>query len=186
MNDELKLETQPEVPSETQPVEEPVISDHQAQMAHEKFRSEQNLVMGALAGLVAAVAGAGVWAAVAIMTEFQSSLMAIAIGLMVGYAVRYTGKGIDQSFGIVGGATSLFGCVLGNILTITYFVAASQDMAYMDVLSRLNDTIIIEMLRATFEAIDVLFYSLAVYFGYKYAFRQITEEDLNRALGKAL
>ena len=59
-------------------------------------------------------------------------------------------------------------------------------MAYMDVLSRLNDTIIVEMLRATFEAIDVLFYSLAVYFGYKYAFRQITEEDLNRALGKAM
>jgi len=32
----------------------------------------------------------------------------------------------------------------------------------------------------------VLFYALAGYFGYKYAFRQITEDDLNRALGKAM
>jgi hypothetical protein len=33
---------------------------------------------------------------------------------------------------------------------------------------------------------DLLFYGLAVYFGYKYAFRQITEQDLNRALGKSM
>jgi hypothetical protein len=42
------------------------------------------------------------------------------------------------------------------------------------------------MLSATFAPIDLLFYALAGYFGYKYAFRQITEQDLNRALGKAI
>ena len=52
MNDEL----QPEMHLDVQPVDEPVISDHQAQMAFESFQSEQNLVMGTLAGLVASVA----------------------------------------------------------------------------------------------------------------------------------
>ncbi len=186
MNDELKFEAQPEVQSEAKSVEEPVISDHQAQMAFETFRAEQNLVMGTLAGLIAAVTGAGVWAAATVMTEFQTSFMAIGIGLLVGFAVRHTGKGIDQSFGIVAGAMSLFGCVLGNILTISYFVAANQEIAFLDFLAHLNFAIIVEMLTATFDVTDVLFYGLAVYFGYKYAFRQITEKDLNRSLGKAI
>lgn len=182
MNDELRPETHEEV----QPVDEPVISDHQAQMAFETFQSEQNLVMGALAAVVASVAGAGIWAAVTVMTEYQIGFMAIGIGLLVGFAVRYTGKGIRQSFGIVAAVMSLAGCVLGNVLTISYFVSLNEGIAFMDILGQLNVPIITEMLTATFEAVDVVFYGLAVYFGYKYAFRQITEEDLNRALGKAM
>lgn len=182
VNDELK----PEMHAEVQPVDEPVISDHQAQMAFESFQSEQDLVMGTIAGLVASVAGAGAWAAVTIMTEYQIGFMAIGIGLLVGFAVRFTGKGIAKPFGIVAALLSLAGCILGNILTISYFVAASEEIAFMDILSQVNVAIIVDMLRTTFEAMDVLFYALAGYFGYKYAFRQITEEDLNRALGKAM
>lgn len=76
--------------------------------------------------------------------------------------------------------------MLGNVLTITYYVAVNQEMAYMDILTQLNYPIIVEMLTATFEIIDVLFYGLAMYFGYSYAFRQISREDVDRALGKAM
>lgn len=182
MNDEL----QPEMQVDVQPVDEPVISDHQAQMAFESFQSEQNLVMGTLAGLVASVVGAGTWAAITITTEYQIGFMAIGIGLLVGFAVQLTGKGISQSFGVVAAVMSLLGCALGNVLTISYFVAAGEEMAFMDVLVQLNTTMVVGMLAATFEAMDVLFYALAGYFGYKYAFRQINEDDLNRALGKAM
>lgn len=182
MNDELQPETQPE----TQPTDEAVVSDHQAQMALETFQSEQNLMMGILAGVVAAAAGAGVWATVTVMTEYQIGWMAVGIGLLVGFAIRYTGKGVDQSFGIVGGVTALVGCLIGNVLSISYFVAVNQEVSFMDILTQLNYWIIVEMLSATFQIVDVLFYGLAAYFGYKYAFRQITEEDLNRALGKAM
>jgi hypothetical protein len=186
MNDDLNPETLQTTQSEAPPVEAPAISEHQAQMALEAFRSEQNLLMGLLAGLVASVVGAGAWAGVTIMTDYQIGWMAIGIGVLVGFAIRYTGKGMGQSFGIIGGAMSLAGCVLGNILYITYYVAGNQDMAYMDILTQLNFPIISEMLSATFAPIDLLFYALAGYFGYKYAFRQITEQDLNRALGKAI
>ena len=186
MNDDLNPEALEEVQAEAQPADEPVISDHQAQMAFETFQSEQNLMMGTLAGLVASLAGAGVWAAATIISGFQIGFMAIGIGVLVGFTVRQMGKGLDQSFGVVGGAMSLIGCALGNVLYITYYVADNQGMAYMDILTQLNFGIMSEMLSATFEPMDLLFYGLAVYFGYKYAFRQITETDLNRALGKAL
>jgi hypothetical protein len=182
MNDELR----PEVTEQVQAVDEPVIGDQQAQMAFETFQSEQNLVMGTLAGVVASVVGAGLWAAVTVMTDYQIGFMAIGIGLLVGFAVRHTGKGIQQSFGIVAAVISLVGCMLGNVLTISYFVSLNEGMAFMDVVGQLDLRIITDMLAATFEAVDVVFYALAAYFGYKYAFRQITEEDLDRALGKAM
>ena len=186
MNDDLNPEALEEVQAEAKPADEPVISDHQAQMAFETFQSEQNLMMGTLAGLVASLAGAGVWAAATIISGFQIGFMAIGIGILVGFAVRQMGNGMDQSFGVVGGAMSLIGCALGNVLYITYYVADNQGMAYMDIVTQLNFGIVSEMLSATFEPMDLLFYGLAVYFGYKYAFRQITETDLNRALGKAM
>jgi len=186
MNDELRPAEHIVMETAEEPAEQPVISEMQTQRAFETFRSEQNLVMGTLAGLVASVAGASIWAGVTVMTEYQIGWMAIGIGLMIGFAVRFTGKGISPTYGIVGGALALLGCVLGNVLTITYYVAVNQEMAYMDILTQLNYPIIAEMLTATFEFIDVLFYGLAMYFGYKYAFRQISEEDLNRALGKAM
>lgn len=67
---------------------------------------------------------------------------------------------------------------------MTYFIAANEEMAFMDILVQLDFAITYELLASTFEIIDVLFYGMAVYFGYKYSFRQVSEGDFNRALGK--
>ena len=110
--------------------------------------------------------------------------MAVGVGILVGFAVRIAGKGLDQSYGIVGAALALLGCALGNILTYTYFIAVDEGVAFMDIFSQLTVGITISLLGATFEAMDVLFYGLAVYCGYKYAFRELTQADFDRALGK--
>ncbi len=171
---------------ETQTVEEPAISDHQMQMAMDTLRSEQNLLVGTLAGFVASLTGAGVWALVTVVTEYQIGWMAVGIGVLVGFSIRLAGKGIDQTFGIAGAALALIGCVVGNVLTMTYFIAANEGMSFMDILVQLDFAITYELLASTFEIIDVLFYGMAVYFGYKYAFRQVSEDDFNRVLGKGI
>ncbi len=170
----------------TQTIEEPAISDHQMQMAMETLRSEQNLLVGTLAGFVASLTGAGVWALVTVVTEYQIGWMAVGIGVLVGFSIRLAGKGIDQTFGIAGAALALIGCVVGNVLTMTYFIAANEGMSFMDILVQLDFAITYELLASTFEIIDVLFYGMAVYFGYKYAFRQVSEDDFNRVLGKGI
>ncbi len=170
----------------TQTIEEPAISDHQMQMAMETLRSEQNLLVGTLAGFVASLTGAGVWALVTVVTEYQIGWMAVGIGVLVGFSIRLAGKGIDQTFGIAGAALALIGCVVGNVLTMTYFIAANEGMSFMDILVQLDFAITYELLASTFEIIDVLFYGMAVYFGYKYAFRQVSDDDFNRVLGKGI
>lgn len=162
----------------------PALDPRQAQLLMDTLRGEQNLVIGALTGLFATLLGAGIWALVTVVTEYQIGFMAIGIGILVGLAMRYTGKGIDPVHGIVGAVLSLLGCAVGNVLTFAYFIAMGEGMAYMEVLAQLDPMIAWSLLVDTFELMDVLFYGLAAWFGYKYAFRQVTQEDVDRALGK--
>ena len=90
----------PDVEPAEQPAEQPAVSDQEAQMALDNLRSEQNLPVGAIAGALAAVGGAGIWALVTVMTEYQIGWMAIGIGFLVGISMRFSGKGIDPVFGI--------------------------------------------------------------------------------------
>ena len=171
--------------SEKAALDVPDVPAHQVQMAMDSLRSEQNLMAGAVSGTVAAIAGAGIWALVTVVTEYQIGWMAVAIGFLVGFAIRLSGKGIDPAFGFVGAVLALVGCALGNVLTIVYLIADAEEMTFIDVAVQLNPMIIYALLIDTFEFMDVLFYGLAVYFGYKYAFREVTQDEFNRALGKA-
>ena len=165
--------------------EEPVINEQQAAMLMQTFAEEQNLLMGTISGLLAALVGAGIWAGVTIATEYQIGWMAVGIGFLVGLAVQFAGKGISPIFGWTAAALSMFGCVVGNILTYTWFIADYEGLGFMEVASQLNVAAIVGLLATTFGAMDILFYGLAVYFGYKTAFRQVTQADLDRVAGKS-
>jgi hypothetical protein len=163
---------------------ESVLTEQQAVMLMQALHEEQNLVMGGVAGVLAALVGAGAWAAVTVATEYQIGWMAVGIGFLVGHAMRFAGKGIAPVFGAVSAVIALFGCAVGNLLTFTWFIAAAEGMPFMAVATQLDLAITVEILASTFEAMDILFYGLAAYFGYKTAFRQVTQADMDRALGK--
>ena len=158
--------------------QQPVLSAAQVQLALQALRSEQNLVVGALAGLAAALVGAAIWAVITALTQYQIGFMAIGVGFLVGFAVRAAGKGIDPVFGVVGAAFALLGCVLGNLLMVLYFLADKEQMPFLELLSRLDLELVRRVMAATFDVMDVVFYGIAMYCGYKYAFRQVTKDQL--------
>jgi ABC-type lipoprotein release transport system permease subunit len=96
------------------------------------------------------------------------------------------GKGVDQVFGITGAVMALIGCALGNVFTVAYFIAMQTGAPLAEVLTQLDVDLLLEMLISTFQVTDLLFYGMAVYFGYRYAFRELTMDDFNRALGRAM
>jgi hypothetical protein len=112
--------------------------------------------------------------------------MAVGLGFLVGIAIRTMGRGIDQVFGVVGAVMALVGCVLGNVFTIAWYISAQTGSSLMSVLTQLDMELVIDLITETFQVMDILFYGLALYFGYKYAFRQLTLDDFNRALGRAI
>jgi hypothetical protein len=142
------------------------------------LESRQNLSIGILGGVVAAIVGAGLWALITVTTQYQIGFMAIGIGFLVGLAVRELGKGMSSTYGIAGAVISLFGCLGGNLLAVCAFVAGENDVGIFTILGRLDIGTAVELLKVTFSPIELLFYGIAIYAGYKYSFRQLTEEEL--------
>jgi hypothetical protein len=101
--------------------------------------------------------------------------MAVGVGFLVGFSVRHFGKGIDPVFGIVGASLALVGCLLGNVLTMLALGAQAENISYIDVLLYANYSLIPEAMMETFSPMDVLFYGIAIYEGYKFSFRKIEE-----------
>ena len=76
------------------------------------------------------------------------------------------------------GALAMFGCILGNLMAICGLVALEEGVAFMEVFSRLTPGIAASLLSVTFSPIDLLFYGLALWQGYKLSFRQLSQEEL--------
>ena len=142
------------------------------------MRSQQNLPGAVVAGIASAMVGAVVWAAVTVATDYQIGWMAVGVGFIVGVAVREVGKGVDTSFGMVGAVMSALGCATGNVLAICGLIANQQELGILDVVGQLNATAVIALMIATFSPMDLLFYGIAVYEGYRFSFRRISQEDL--------
>jgi hypothetical protein len=164
-------------PEETTPTG-PTISEARLSRYKEQLRHEQNLPFGVAAGVSAAVVMGLLWAVITIITEFQIGYMAVAVGFGVGYAVRYAGRGFDPIFGITGAALSLLGCLLGNFFSLVGFAAKSQDINFLEVLAAIDYGVVPAAMLEAFSPMDLLFYGIAIYEGYKFSFRQITEQEL--------
>lgn len=161
------------------------ISDSLAQEKIQRYmdnlKRDENLPLGIAAGAGAALVGAVLWAAITVATEYQIGFMAVGVGLLVGFAVRFAGKGISQTFGIAGALLALLGCVLGNLFTIIWTIASIGNVGVFDVLSFLDFSMILDVMVESAEPMDFLFYAIAVYEGYRFSIRPVTEEELTQA-----
>lgn len=149
------------------------------QRFRQNIKENQNLSLGFLAGLGAAAVGAIMWALVTDLTHFQIGWMAVGVGFLVGYAIRRFGQGIDPVFGVMGAVLALGGCLVGNLLSACMMLAHQESLSVLDVLVNLNLPVSMELVTATFHPMDVLFYGLAIYQGYKFSFRQVTPQELS-------
>ena len=157
------------------------LTNADVQRAVERLRGQQSLVAGLAAGAAAALVGAVIWAVITDVSGYQIGWMAIGVGFIVGYAVRVAGKGIDQSFGILGAVLALLGCAVGNALAVLGIVASQENMTYSELWTRVDLPIIGNLMATTFSPIDLLFYGIAIYEGYKLSFRQVTQDELTAA-----
>lgn len=142
----------------------------------QELQKQQDPVYAAVGGLAAALVSAVIWAMITVATGYQIGYMAVGVGLLVGFSVRLFGAGVDKYFGFIGAAFSLLGCLLGNLLSQVGFIAAAQDMTYFETITLLNMDVIIDIYTESFSPIDVLFYGIAAYGGYRISFRNIGEE----------
>lgn len=131
----------------------------------------ENFPLAIAAGLGVAIVGAGVWAAITVATDYRIGIMAVALGYAVGYAIKAVGHGHSQQFGILGAACAFIGCVLGNLLSAVMIYAGQMHIPVMDVLSHASPDFLFSLLKDFTQALDFLFYGIAIYEGYRFSFR---------------
>jgi hypothetical protein len=154
------------------------INEHVIRAKIENLKLEQNLGLGIIGGSIGGFIGAVAWASITYLTEYQIGLLAIGVGFLVGYGVSKLGKGIDKIFGLTGAIIALVSVVLGNFLASLGFLAKAVEVGYLDVLLGFNYALTFELMKETFSVMDLLFYAIAVYEGYRFSFRKITKEQL--------
>lgn len=144
------------------------------------LREYQDFSSALIGGLLLMLFGAVIWAAVSVVTGYQIGYMAIGIGFLVGFGVRYFGAGVDPKFGFLAGALSVLSCLIGNVFSQIAFTADAQGLTYFQTLGLIDFSVLIEVIVETFSPMDIVFYAIAIGAAYKYAFRSISPEELQQ------
>ncbi|HPH96118.1 MAG TPA: hypothetical protein PKW33_05425 [Anaerolineaceae bacterium] len=135
----------------------------------EQVDNSQNLFLGAIGGLIGGLIGAVIWALITYFTDYQIGWMAIGVGMLVGFGVRLLGRGHGIVFGLIGGLIALVSVVLGNFLACMGFLSKELGMGLVEMFLNFDYSLTFELLKVTFSPIDILFYAIAVYAGFKAA-----------------
>ena len=123
---------------------------------------QDSMPMALGGGGIAAVIGGGVWALIAHATGYEIGWIAIGVGFLCGLGVRYLGKGETNLFRGIGAGSAFFGIVLGKLMAITW-TASDAGITGLS----LGDEL--EVLKEAFSPIDLLFYGIALWEGWKFS-----------------
>jgi hypothetical protein len=134
------------------------------------------LILGTLGAIAGALAGAVAWATITAATTFQIGYMAVGVGFLAGYGMRVLGGGRDRADGLVAGIVSFLGCVVGNLLAVVMTIANHQHMSSPETVAAsirvlTHPVLAYELLKVSFNVMDLLFYGIAIYAGYRTAMK---------------
>ena len=72
-------------------------------------------------------------------------------------------------YGYIGGGLALLGCVLGNAFSLLGFVCKQADIGISRVFEIVDLSVLPGAMAQTFSPMDLLFYGIAIYEGYKFS-----------------
>lgn len=153
--------------------------------AQSLLQSRQNLSKGIFGGFLVALLCAVAWASITVASGYQTGFMAVGLGLAVGHAVAYFGQGIEPAFRFVGAILALLGCVLGNTFSLIGFAAEDIGTSIWEVIAFIDISALPQALIDFTEPMDLLFYGIALFEGYKFSVKQLSADHLVKLEGQA-
>lgn len=137
----------------------------------EQLDDQPSLLMGWVGGVLAMLVGAIIWGAITYFTNYQIGWMAIGVGFLVGFAIKFFGRGKTLIFGVSAAVLALIGCVLGNLMFYSGVIAHEESASFLEVFSffLLSPAAAIELFTLAFDFMDIFFYALAAYAGFSTA-----------------
>jgi len=142
-----------------------------------KLESEQDFGAAAAAGAGAAALGTALWAIIRALLDFRADWMAVGVGVLVAYAVRTFGNGMERRFGVLGAALALVGCFTGDLLTAWIIFGSESAIPFVEPLRKVAQARSARLLRETFDLGHAVVYAVAAYEGYRHSFRRLSDPE---------
>lgn len=152
--------------------------DQERDLVHQYLVARQSFLGAVLAGAIAAILSAVIWATIAYLTDYQIGWVAIILGCLVGQSVRRFGKGSDLRFRVIGLVSSLSGIFLGNAMIVSLLFHRMLEIPLMDVLPLLGDSQFYAMIAEMTTILDAVFYLVAALCGWSLSVIPMTREAL--------
>ncbi|MDJ0760670.1 MAG: hypothetical protein QNJ19_14840 [Woeseiaceae bacterium] len=128
----------------------------------EKLLSEQNFAAAIIAGATAALLAAlGYGITVSVWPVFYG-FAAAGVGLIVGLAMGFLGRGIEAKFTVLAVTYTVIGCVLGNVFMQVLNVARATRTSPLDVLQAQPPSILAEWLVSGLSLVHAIYWLVAV------------------------
>ncbi len=100
----------------------------------EKLISEQNFSAALIAGAVATILAAAAFGITVATWPIAYGFAAAGVGIVIGFAMGYLGRGISTKFAVAAAVYTLVGCVLGNLFQVIINLAQATGTSLVDVL----------------------------------------------------
>jgi len=131
--------------------------------------SSTGLIMGIGGGCLSATVAAIVWAGISYVTHYQFSLIAIGVGLIVGYTMKILNKNGGFYAGMIAAVFAALGCFLGNYLAVSALISTEFSVPITAVAIELitNSEAFAEVAGFLFGPKELLFYVIAMFASFK-------------------
>ncbi len=127
-----------------------------------KLLSEQNFSAAVVAGAVATVLAAMIYGMITSTWDFAYSFAAAGIGIVVGLAMQYLGRGITAKFTVMAAVYTVAGCMLGNFFTAVMNVARAHKASPIDVLLGDFGPVRVNGFESGILIVDLVFWMVAI------------------------
>ena len=104
-------------------------------------------------------------------------VMAAGIGVAIGLAMQFLGRGIDSKFPVAASVLAVLGCLLGKYFAIVMLTAKGQRMSPFDIFSSVPPGEVLSQIYKSLGVADLVFWMLAIAAASYFAKRRLTHEE---------
>jgi hypothetical protein len=138
------------------------------------LKKNQNIGRALVGGLLSSMVLAILFSLLTLLIKIQIAYFAIPIGILIGLVIRKFGQGIDLIFGFLGGAFALLSCLLSNLMILAGTHMLARDVTIGESFALIWEFGLWNSLTSSLAIFDLIFYTLAAFTGFRFAFFRIT------------
>ena len=150
-------------PSETRVIDVTPDEKQQSYERAEELLAEQDFKAAAVAGAVAMLLAAIAYGIVTALWNYSYGFAAAGVGIFVGLAMQFVGRGLERKFEVLAAIYTVAGCILGIVWSDVMVTAISTHTPPFKVLQSASVAELFKGALAEFSLLHLVYWFVAIY-----------------------